>query len=206
MSQPPGFEKNLGGKIVCKLNKSLCGLKQSPHAWFDRFSKVIKNLGYTQGQADHTLFIKHSDEKKIVILIVYVDDIIVIGDDTKELDEIKRMMSREFEVKDLGRLRHFLGMEIARNKKGISVSQRKYTLDLLKETGMLGCKPSSTPIEPGGKEKMFEGKPVDKGSSAPCWELIYLSHTRPDIAFAISLVSQYMHSPCQSHLNAAIES
>ena len=99
------------------------------------------------------------------------------------------MMAKEFEVKDLGTLKYFLGMEIARSKKGISVSQRKYTLDLLEETGMLGCKPSKTPIELGNKEKMFEGDPVDKGSyQRLVGKLIYPSHTRPDIAFAVSLV------------------
>lgn len=113
------------------------------------------------------------------------------------------MMAKEFEVKDLGALKYFLGMEIARSKKGISVSQRKYTLDLLEETEMLECKPSKTPIELGNKEKMLEGKQVDKGSyQRLVGRLIYLSHTRPDIAFAVSWVCQYMHSPCQGNLNA----
>ncbi|XP_073133444.1 secreted RxLR effector protein 161-like [Henckelia pumila] len=93
-------------------------------------------------------------------------------------------------------------MEISRSKKGISVSQWKYMLDLLKKTGMLGCKPSKIPIELGHKDKLFEGEPVDKVSCQRLvGKLIYLSHTRPDIAFAVSLVSQYMHSPCQGHLD-----
>lgn len=203
MCQPPGFEENLGSHTVCKLNKSLYGLKQSPRAWFDRFSKVIKEFGYVQGQADHTLFVKHAENEKITILIVYVDDIIVTGNDNKEVERVKQMMAKEFEVKDLGALRYFLGMEVARSKKGISVSQRKYTLDLLEETGMLGCRPSKTPVELGNKGKMLERGLVDKGQyQRLVGKLIYLSHTRPDIAFAVSLVSQHMHSPCQGHLNA----
>ncbi|KZV22301.1 Cysteine-rich RLK (receptor-like protein kinase) 8 [Dorcoceras hygrometricum] len=202
MRQPPGFESP-DTQLVCKLNKSLYGLKQSPRAWFDKFSKVVKMLGYRQGQADHTLFVKHSNHGHITILIVYVDDIIVTGDDSHEMTNIKLMLAKEFEVKDLGPLRYFLGMEIARNRKGISVSQRKYTLDLLAETGMLGCKPSRTPLELGNKQALLEGKPVDVGSyQRLVGKLIYLSHTRPDIAFAVSLVSQYMHSPCQGHLDA----
>ena len=203
MCQPPGFEEELESQTVCKLNKSLYGLKQSPRAWFDRFSKVIKKFGYIQGQADHTLFVKDSGQEKITILIVYVDDIIVTGNDSKEVEKIKQMMAKEFEVKDLGALRYFLGMEFARSKKGISVSQRKYILDLLEETGMLGCKPSKTPIELGNKTKMLEGEPVNKENYQHLvGKLIYLSHTRPNIAFAVSLVSQYMHAPCQGHLNA----
>ena len=110
------------------------------------------------------------------------------------------MMAKEFEVKDLGALRYFLGMEFARSKKGISICQRKYTSHLLEETGMLGCKPSKTPIELGNKAKMLEGGPVDKESyQRLVGKVIYLSHTRPDIAFAVSLVSQYMHAPCPGH-------
>ncbi|KAL5787126.1 hypothetical protein ACOSP7_004075 [Xanthoceras sorbifolium] len=203
MSQPPGFEEKLGGKTVCKLNKSLYGLKQSPQAWFARFSTVIKKLRYIQGHTDHTMFVKHSEGEIVTILIVYVDVIIVTGNDPKEIEGIKQMMAKEFEVKDLGALRYFLGMEVARSKKGISVSQRKYTIDLLEETGMLGCKPSKTPIELGNKEKMFEGDPIDKENyQRLVGKLIYLSHTTPDIAFAVSLVSQFMHVPCQGHLDA----
>ena len=89
-------------------------------------------------------------------------------------------------------------MEVARSKKGISISQRKYTLDLLEETGMLDCKPIKTPIEQEGKAKLIEGDMVDKGRYQ--WlvgKLIYLSYTKPDITFAVSVLSQYMHSSCQ---------
>ncbi|TYJ98264.1 Retrovirus-related Pol polyprotein from transposon TNT 1-94 [Cucumis melo var. makuwa] len=84
---------------------------------------------------------------KIAILIVYVDDIVLTGDDQTEISLLKQRMGDEFEIKDLGNLKYFLGMEVARSKEGISVSQRKYTLDLLTKTGMLGCRPADTPIE-----------------------------------------------------------
>src|SRR5262245_56900321 len=123
----------------------------SQRAWFDRFTKVIKQQGYKQGHSDHTMFIHIDGNGKKTILIVYVDDIILTGDNIVEIERLKRIMASEFEVKDLGQVRYFLGMEIARSTKGISVSQRKYVLDLLTETGMLGCKPSDTPIEHGKK-------------------------------------------------------
>ena len=117
MSQPPGFEDSPNTTKVCKLNKSLYGLKQSPRAWFNRFLKVIKGHGYIQGQTDHTLFIKHSERGKMSVLIVYVDDIVITGNHTEEMIRIKEMLAKEFEVKDLGKLKYFLGMEFARSKK-----------------------------------------------------------------------------------------
>ncbi|KAA0048599.1 reverse transcriptase [Cucumis melo var. makuwa] len=102
---------------------------------------------YSQGHSDHTLFTKVSKTGKIAILIVYVDDIVLTGDDQTEISQLKQRIGDEFEIKDLGNLKYFLGMEVARSKEGISMSQRKYTLDLLTETGMLGCRPTDTPIE-----------------------------------------------------------
>ncbi|RVW38517.1 Retrovirus-related Pol polyprotein from transposon RE1 [Vitis vinifera] len=100
-----------------------------------------------KNQADHTLFVKKSHAGKMAILIVYVDDIILSGNDMEELQNLKKYLLEEFEVKDLGNLKYFLGMEVARSRKGIVVSQRKYILDLLKETGILGCKPIDTPMD-----------------------------------------------------------
>ena len=119
-----------------------------------------------------------------------------------EMERLKKILAFEFEVKDLGHLHYFLGMKIARSKKGISVSQRKYILDLLIEIGMLGCKPSETPIISGSRIEEI-GEPIDKERyQRLVGKLIYLSHTRPDIAFAVSVVSQHMHSPKESHLEA----
>ena len=93
-----------------------------------------------------------------------MDDIIGAGNDADEIEKLKRMLAKEFKIKDLGKLRYFLGIEVARSKKGIFLSQRKYVLDLLKETGMLGCKPGDSPIDPkhnlGG---LVESDTVDKG-------------------------------------------
>lgn len=94
------------------------------------------------------MFYKHSEEGEIAILIVYPDDIILTGDDFFELGRLKKALASEFEIKDLDPLKYFLGMEFARSKKEIFVSQRKYILDLLEETGLLGCKAAETPMEP----------------------------------------------------------
>ncbi|KAK3034107.1 hypothetical protein RJ639_034087 [Escallonia herrerae] len=114
------------------------------------------------------------------------------GDDYEEMNRLKTILAKEFEIKDLGKLKYFLGMEVARSNKGISISQRKYTLDLLNETGMLGCKPVNTPIDSTCKLGMKErSTPVDKRRyQRLVGKLIYLSHTRPDIAFSVSVRSK----------------
>lgn len=161
-----------------------------------------------QSQPDHTMFYKHSKEGRMAVLIVYVDDIILTGDDVFELDRLKKALAREFEIKDLGPLKYFIGMEFVRSKKGIFISQRKYILDLLGESGLLGCKPAETPIEPNLKlQPASPEEMVDKESyQRLVGRLIYLSHTRPDIAFAVSLVSQFMHSPNQGHFDVVYRS
>lgn len=204
MSLPPGFEKGLGPHKVCRLKKSLYGLKQSPRAEFERFGKAVKNCGYYQSQADHTMFYKHSTEGKVAILMVYVDDIVLTGDDIAELERLKKKLAATFDIKDLGTLKYFLGMEFSRSKKGIFVNQRKYIVDLLSETGLLGCKPADTPIEPNVKLQPVKTKKVQNREQYQrlVGRLIYLSHTRPDIAFAVSMVSQFMHSPGSQHFDA----
>ncbi|KAM2392165.1 hypothetical protein ACFX1X_035690 [Malus domestica] len=204
MDFPPGYSvgRNTG---VCRLRKSLYGLKQSPRAWFDRFTQVMKRIGYNQSHSDHTLFVKRRQEK-VTALIIYVDDMIITRDDFDEISKLQSNLAAEFEMKSLGDLKYFLGVEVARSSKGIFLSQRKYVLDLLKETGMLGCKPVDTPIV----EKHHlcldpNQESVDKGRyQRLVGRLIYLAHTRPDIAYAVSVVSQFMHSPSVDHMAAVM--
>nr|CAN71693.1 hypothetical protein VITISV_012128 [Vitis vinifera] len=138
MNIPPGFERNTGNK-VCKLKKAFYGLKQSPRAWLGRFAKVTKESGYKQSLGDHTLFIKHSVAGGVIVLLVYVDDIIVIGNDKREKHEVKQRLATKFEIKELGKLKYFLSIEMAYSTQGIFISQQKYVTDLLAETGKIGC-------------------------------------------------------------------
>jgi Reverse transcriptase (RNA-dependent DNA polymerase) len=205
MEIPLGFGTNQTVGKVCKLKESLYGLKQSPRAWFDRFSKAMVGMGYQQINVDHTVFFKR-EEGHIMMLTVYVDDMIIIGDDEDEIARLKVRLGKEFEVKDLGHLRYFLGIEVARGPKGIILSQQKHVLDLLKETGMLGCKPASTPIDQKSKLSVEAGESVDKERyQRLVGRLIYLSHIRPDISFAVSMVSRYMHVPRKDYMDAAYQ-
>ncbi|XP_050895755.1 uncharacterized mitochondrial protein AtMg00810-like [Lathyrus oleraceus] len=163
----------------------------------------MKKQGYIQGQADHTLFTKFSHDGKVDVLIVYVDDIVLTGDDTVEMTRVKEKLAVDFEIKDLGFMRYFLGMEVARSKNGIMVSQQKYIIDLLKETGMSGCHPADTSMDPNAKLWGECNVSVDTGRyQRLVGKLIYLSHTQPDIAFSVNVVSQFMHSPFEEHFEA----
>ena len=113
----------------------------------------MKGEGYCQSQADHTLFYKRSLEGKLTVLVVYVDDIIITGDDIEEIGRLKKGLEHAFELKDLGPLKYFLGIEFAQSKNKIFVNQRKYILDLLNETGLIGCKAVDTPVEANVKLK-----------------------------------------------------
>nr|CAN62726.1 hypothetical protein VITISV_018786 [Vitis vinifera] len=193
MDLPPGCmvpEKQC--QKVCKLKKSLYGLKQSPRAWFGRFTKSMRAFGYRQSNSNHTLFLK-KQHGKITTLIVYVDDMVVTGNDPEERKALQNYLSREFEMKDLGHLKYFLGIEVSR-------------LNLLQETGMSGCQPVNTPIEEGLKLCVEPNQvSTDKGRyQRLVGRLMYLAHTRPDLAYALSVVSQYMHNPGEQHMNAVM--
>jgi hypothetical protein len=123
-------------------------------------------------------------------LAVYVDDIVITGDDVEEIKWLKEKLGKAFEIKDLGLLRYFLGIEIARSSKGIVLSQRKYVLDLLTETGMLGCRPCCSPIDKNHQIHAELGDPVNRETyQRLVGRLIYLCQTRPDICYAVSVVS-----------------
>jgi uncharacterized membrane protein YgcG len=203
MAQPPGFESK--GEYVCHLKKSIYGLKQSPRAWFDKFSKAVVSHGMTRSQADHSVFFKKT-KIGIVILVVYVDDIVITGSDKEGIQILINHLSSSFLTKYLGKLRYFLGIEVARSKAGISLSQRKYTLDILQDTGYLGSKPVATPMESNLKLMPDEGDFIDDPDiyRRLVGKLIYLTITRPDISYAVSVVSQFMTNPRVPHMNAVI--
>ena len=124
MDLPPGCmvsEKQC--QKVCKLKKSLYGLKQSPRAWFGRFTKSMRAFGYRQSNSDRTLFLK-KQHGKITTLIVYVDDMVVTGNDPEERKALQNYLSREFEMKNLGPLKYFLGIEVSRSSGNFSVSMK----------------------------------------------------------------------------------
>ena len=147
-------------------------------------------MGYWQSRGDHSLFIKHSKQGNLTTSLVYVDDIIVTKNDIDEQQHLKENLAQEFDIKDIGKLQYFLGIEITYSKDGIFLFQRKYTMDLLEETRLLSGRTAGTPLERNLKLGKSDGPMVDRGRyQRLVGQLIYLSHTRLDIAFAVSLVS-----------------
>ncbi|RVX15359.1 Retrovirus-related Pol polyprotein from transposon TNT 1-94 [Vitis vinifera] len=206
MEQPPGFVAQGESGLVCRLHRSLYGLKQSPRAWFSRFSSVVQEFGMLCSTADHSVFYHHNSLGQCIYLVVYVDDIVITGSDQDGIQKLKQHIFTHFQTKDLGKLKYFLGIEIAQSSSGVVLSQRKYALDILEETGMLDCKPIDTPMDPNVKLVPGQGEPLgDPGRYRRLvGKLNYLTITRPDISFPVSVVSQFLQSPCDSHWDTVI--
>ena len=202
VEQPPGFVAQGEYGKVCRLHKSLYGLKQSPRAWFGKFSQAVEEFGMHKSKSDHSVFYKRSTSG-IILLVVYVDDIVITGSDSVGISALKSFLHTQFHTKDLGELKYFLGVEVMRSKKGILLSQRKYVLDLLTETGKLGAKPCSAPMTPN-LQLTEDGELFDDPEKYRrlVGKLNYLTVTRPDIAYSVSVVSQFMSSPTVHHWTA----
>lgn len=207
MEQPPGFvaQGEFNG-CVCRLHKSVYGLKQSPRAWFGKFNTIIQEFGMTRSEDDHSAFYRHSAPNLCIYLVVYVDDIVITGNDQDGITNLKQHLFQHFQTKDLGRLKYFLGIEVAQSSSGIIISQRKYALDILEETGMMGCSPIDSPMDPNAKLLPGQGEPLRDPTRYRrlVGKLNYLTVTRPDISFPVSAVSQFMDSPCDSHWDAVV--
>ncbi|KAK1414173.1 hypothetical protein QVD17_29914 [Tagetes erecta] len=204
MKIPQGFEKGKENK-VCKLRKSLYGLKQASRNWYQKFTSALREVGFTQSKADHSLFLFRTNEIFLAALI-YVDDVIIVGNNATKIDETKAFLNNKFSIKDLGDLKYFLGIEVARTRDGLVLSQRKYALDILENSGMLGCRPCTFPMEQNLKLSRYdEEERVDAGQyRCLVGRLLYLQATRPDISYSVNVLSQFVADPRQSHMNAII--
>lgn len=185
MQLPPGLKPSKPNQ-VCKLLKSIYGLKQSSRQWFSSLSTFLICDGFVQSTSDYSLFTKQSNSSFTAIL-VYVDDLILAGNHIHVLNNIKATLNSKFKIKDLGNLKFFLGLEIARSKEGIHICQRKYALDMLSECGLLASKPVSSPMIKVTHLCQEEGTVL--ANPLPyrrlVGKLIYLTTTRPDISFSV---------------------
>ncbi|KAM1712082.1 hypothetical protein ACFXTN_002248 [Malus domestica] len=203
MSQPPGFVDSQQSSHVCKLHKSLYGLKQAPRAWNERFTNFLPSLGFLTTFSDSSLFVKHVGNS-VVILLLYVDDIIITGSATAAITDVIQALAQEFDIKDLGLLHYFLGIQITYHSTGLFLSQAKYITDLLHKTDMSLSKPCNTPCLPYTRLLKDDGKPFHNPAlyRSVVGALQYLTFTRPDIAFSVHQVCQFMHCPMESHFLA----
>ncbi|KAI5328680.1 hypothetical protein L3X38_028077 [Prunus dulcis] len=185
---PQGFEDAIHSSHVCKLLKSLYGLKQAPRAWNAKFTSYLPTLGFTLSHSDPSLFVKHTGTD-IVLLLFYVDDIIVTGSSSTLVQSVITDLGEVFDMKDMGKLTYFLGLEISYLSNGdIFVNQAKYLRDLLKKATMVECKPCSTPAKPHQQFLRDEGVSLQDPTTyrSLVGALQYLTFTRPDIAYAVN--------------------
>ncbi|MCH96019.1 retrovirus-related pol polyprotein from transposon TNT 1-94, partial [Trifolium medium] len=177
---------------------------QASRKWYERLTSLLIQQGYKQSSSDYSLFTLQTGND-FTVLLIYVDDIILAGTSLEEFQRIKSILDDHFKIKDLGLLKYFLGLEVAHSKKGITVSQRKYCLDLLSDSGLLGSKPATTPLDPSVKLHQDGGKPFEDIASYRrlVGRLLYLTNTRPDISFATQQLSQFLHKPTMTHYHAA---
>ncbi|PNX71839.1 putative copia-type protein [Trifolium pratense] len=202
MKPPPGLSLP-SPNLVCKLQRSLYGLKQASRQWNTKLTDTLTSSGYIQSKSDYSLFTKQRSSGFTVIL-VYVDDLVLGGTDIDEITHIKTLLDTKFSIKDLGTLKDFLGFEVARTKAGISLCQTKYTLDLIKDAGLLGAKPCNTPMKPQLQLHKSSGEAISDPTTYRrlVGRLLYLTHTRPEIAYTVSKLSQFLAAPTNEHMLA----
>ena len=203
MKLPPGFRHTHPGK-VCRLKKSLYGLKQAPRCWFKKLSDALFRFGFTQAYDDYSLF-SYTKKGLEIRVLIYVDDLLICGNDAYMIQKFKDYLGRCFSMKDLGKLRYFLGIEVSRGPNGIFLSQRKYALDIVSDTENLSEAPALTPLEQNHRLATVESPAFDDPQKYRrlVGRLIYLMHTRPELSYAVHILTQFMKKPKQVHWDAA---
>jgi hypothetical protein len=144
MHPPPRV--NTPSAHVCRLRRALYGLKQAPRAWFHRFVSVITTAGFSSSEHDPALFV-HVSPKGRTLLLLYVDDMLITGDNSDHISHVKKHLSKEFQMSDLGPLSYFLGIEVHQTPKGFYLSQSKYIQDLLDRSGLTDTRTVATPMD-----------------------------------------------------------
>ena len=212
MDQPTGFVKEGNEHKVCKLLKSIYGLKQSSRQWYFRFQEVVLSNGFTMIDEDNCVYTKRS-KGKFVIMSLYVDDILIAGNDKSFVMEIKAWLSSNFEMKDMGEAAYILGVKISRNrsKKLLSLSQETYIKKILERFSMQDCKSLDSPVSkcdalslemcPKTQKEIDQMRKVPYANAVG--SLMYaMMCTRPDICYAVGMVSRYQSNPGQGHWKA----
>jgi len=203
VQQPEGYAVKGKEHCVLRLSKALYGLKQAPRAWNMRLDRSLKKLGFTRCISEQAVYIRGTGKTNL-ILGVYVDDLIVTGEEPSEIRKFKQQMTAEFEMSDLGLLSFYLGIEVDQEKEFLTIKQAGYAKKVLAQFGMGDCNPTKYPMEPG--MKLHADKQGERTDATNYRRIIgclrYLLHTRPDLAFSVGVASRFMEKPTVMHLKA----
>lgn len=201
MRQHSGFEESRKTHLMCLLKRSLYGLKQSLCQWYEEIDTYLRSNEWTRSQLDPNLYFLRGD-LTITVLLLYIDDLLIFGDSSSRVVEIKFQLSLHYKMKDLGMVSRYLGLDIVHTTTGENfMHQTNYITDLRSE-----CNSDTSLIEsvPLPVEIVLEANTntphVD--SSKYCHlvgKLIFLCHTRLDILYAVGLLSRFMHKPQMAH-------
>lgn len=183
LKQPAGFIDQQRPDHVCLLHKSLYGLKQAPRAWFTRLSTALHSLGFRGSKTDPSLFI-YSAHGILLYMLVYVDDIILTGNNSQAIDRVVHSLGTTFAIQDMGALSYFLGIEVSKRGSDMLLLQKKYILELLTRTGLSDAKPVPSPITTTANLSVGDSDPFDNPVKyrQTVGALQYLTLTRPDIS------------------------
>ena len=206
MKLPPGYSHPPGlPHRVCQLRWALYGLKQAPRAWFAKFSSTISQHGFSGSSFGTTIFLRRSDHG-ITSLLLYVDDMIITGDDMQGVQDLKHFLGRQFEMKDIGLLNYFVGLEVCSSTDGYYLTQAKYTSDLISRASITDSKIVNTPIEYNCRLNSHDGESLSDATlyKQLVGSLFYLTVTRPDISYEVHVVSQFMAAPRSPHCAAVL--
>lgn len=209
MDQPEGFVQGRSRRLVCKLRKSLDGLRQSPRQWYKKFDSFMMSQNFIRSEYDRCVYFK-SFNGIFIILVLYVDDMLIASKSMEEISRLKAQLSRTFEMKDLGAEKHILGMEIHRDRKNgkLWLSQQKYVEKILEKFGMNNVKPVNVPLASHFKLPSYLSPRTNEEkqymSRVPyanvVGNLMYaMVSTRPDISHAVGVVSRFMANPGEEH-------
>lgn len=204
--QPQGYSD--GSTKVLRLHKALYGLKQAPRAWHTKLHSELTKLGFTVSEADAGLYVYYHEQERMYLL-VYVDDLLLVSNNTQLIDRIKQLLMSVFDARDLGEAVTFLGINILRDRgsRTIKLIQQRHTFDVISTFGLLDAKPLSVPLSSSIKLSKEEGFPLDSSASQysqMVGSLNYLATcTRPDISYSVGALSRYLSCPTSVHLQAA---
>ncbi|KAL8095905.1 hypothetical protein AgCh_037043 [Apium graveolens] len=203
MKIPKGHPLYSTPNAVCRLLKSLYGLKQASRQWFAKLVTVLLGLGFVQAVADYSLF-TYTKGSSFIIALVYVDDILLTGNDQSVIEHIKSVLHSSFTIKDLGLVKYYLGLEIHRTGDGLFLHQHKFVYDMLVDAGLEHAKPLSLPLDSTIKLTTDDGILLDDPSIYRKFvgKLLYLTVSRPDISFMVHHLSQFLQTPRVPHLRA----